>query len=118
MKTEELKTGMAICFKDGTIGHVLRNTEFGDIIAGGTWFSMRKETYIKDWCSGYAIDKIYQPLLPAHYLKTNFDERKFTGDSSYDLIWSIEEINKETVMTIAEIEKKLGIKNLKIVKDN
>ena len=58
----------------------------------------------------YDIMKVIDPIT----ITKLQPEALVTGIRDYDVLW---ECNDEVVMTIAEIEKKLGIKNLRIAED-
>ena len=68
----------------------------------------------------YSIVRVYEPqkgleYLLKHYLNDATDETFHKIKEELNLIWERDEESVE--MTVAEIEEKLGIKNLKIVKD-
>lgn len=70
---------------------------------------------------GYSIMKVYEPKRGSEFfLKLYLDgtiESSFRKiEEDLNLIWERDEESVE--MTIAEIEEKLGIKNLKVVKES
>ena len=63
--------------------------------------------------SQYDIMEVYTPICEAS-IRLMFGSNKFDLENDYSLLWKREEPTVE--MTIEEIEKKLGIRNLKVVK--
>ena len=64
--------------------------------------------------SEFDIMEVYEPKFEAS-IRLMLGSGVFSLEKDYKLLWKREEPTVE--MTIAEIEKKLGIKNLKIVKE-
>lgn len=65
--------------------------------------------------SQYDIIEVYTPRCEAS-IRLMLGSNDFNFEEDYKLLWKREEPSVE--MTVAEIEKKLGIKNLKIVKEH
>ena len=115
MKKQELKTGMLVETRIGNFGLVMLDTPNGDIIAGdGT-------NYCREW---YSLENMNDDLTNKNVTVTESDVVRVYGmgynieAASFStkfrlLLWERQE---EVVMTIEEIEKKLGITNLKIKK--
>ena len=65
--------------------------------------------------SEFDIMEVYTPRCEAS-IRLMLGSNGFDFEDYYDLLWKREEPTVE--MTIAEIEKKLGIRNLKVVKEH
>lgn len=121
MKKSDLKTGMMVVARNNVKYMVMLNVEYTD-----TWLKPQNVIVSKDgWMplSRYSDDlkvdnapeldivAVCSPLTTASLC------RKDISDSdSWECVWKREEQPVE--MTIAEIEEKLGIKNLKIIKEH
>ena len=93
----------------------------GYLIHSGEHMSLTSYTDDLKCTGNYSIVKVYEPKRGLEFflklyldgtIKSSF--RKIEED--LNLIWERDE--KPVEMTIAEIEEKLGIKNLKVVKEN
>lgn len=62
-----------------------------------------------------AVYEVTRPFAVRFYMKGVCDMKGVYGDSCLQTIWERKE--HPTEMTVAEIEEKLGIKNLKIIKE-
>lgn len=115
MKKSDLKTGMLVKIKNSRgivkVGMVLLDTRNGDIVSSrDTWFPFCNYpcTIGESTTFGSRIIEVRQP-------ENNSD---FSADywGIAKVIWEYVEPPKVTEMTVADIETKLGVKNLKIVK--
>lgn len=115
MTTSKLTTGMIVVQKNGDTMMVLKGTANGDILSGQNAWRPLEDTQFAPaitYLDKYSIVAVYQPKnnksYSLHTFATNRDKQ-----NDYDVVW---EYKKEpTTMTIAEIQKKLGIDNLHIV---
>jgi len=94
MQKNDLKTGMKLEWEDGSVGVVLRGTEYGDIISGNERFpfvSMRKDLSLV--YTGTKIRRVYAPRNIMAYLQgmngCSLDECR--------IIYDREEMEKEEV---------------------
>lgn len=104
-----LKDGMVV--KTANDEYLMYFKEFGKFIAddGFTLVSSYKNDLINTVNHDYDVVAIYK-LTDLHH----FDDLEFAAVVYGELVW---ERPKVVEMTVAEIEEKLGIKNLKIVKE-
>ena len=115
MKKSDLKTGMVVETAAGEKYLVMLNPDCKgrDLISfEGGWMDLDSyDKNLKVICgkTRFDINKVYTLGMSIASLFLQHDIPK------YDLIWERKENPVE--MTIEEIEKKLGIKNLKIVKE-
>lgn len=114
---DDLKTGDFIIRKNGSVElFLLEQGVFVVKIGGYNVIEHINEDltyYTSGWnnnCSKYDIVKVYRPTTKFQYSFTFFDEGELVFDRDRDC-------PKETIMTISEVEEKLGVKNLKIVKE-
>lgn len=101
---EDLQTGDIIVTYDKDIGVILKEQNI--IMYRFGWDDLTRMTLGEDIC------KVYRGNLNCHFCFENYNQGDLIFDSSRDLT-----LKEETVMTISEIEEKLGIKNLKITKE-
>lgn len=124
MKKSDLKTGMMVVTRDNDEYMVMLNVEFSAtgskpqnfLVAKDGWMPLSK--YSDDLKLGedeempeLDIVAVYSPLMEASLWRKNLSD---TDD--WECVWKREEQPVE--MTVAEIEEKLGIKNLKIIKEH
>lgn len=124
MKKSDLKTGMIVVTRDGEKYMVMLNVEYATItsilskpnviVSESGWMSL--DNYFDDLKSlangdEFDIVAVYSPLMAASLWRKNLSD---SGD--WKCVWKREESSVE--MTVAEIEEKLGIKNLKIIKEH
>lgn len=107
---EDLEDGMIVKIKDGT--YYMYFEKFKKFVRNGGYLSL--DQYLNDLTcnsinNSFNIISIYE----ANDL-TSFD---FNGQDAKGHLNQIWERPIEIIMTISEIEKKLGIKNLKIISD-
>ena len=110
MNKSDLKTGMLVETRDGEIMRVLKNTSAGDVMVAlyGSWTDLNSfgDDFKHKQVSSVDIMKVFSTIY------ANMLSSYTTSD--YKLLWE----RKENIeMTVAEIEKKLGIENLKIAKE-
>lgn len=123
MNKSDLKTGMMVVTRDGDKYMVMLNVEYATefkeslnvIVSEDGWmplwrFSKDLKLNAND-TSELDIVAVYSPKMTASLWKKNIKD-----DDYWECIWKREESPVE--MTIAEIEKKLDIKNLKIIKEH
>lgn len=115
MTTSKLTTGMIVVQKNGDTMMVLKGTANGDVLSGqNSWRPLRDMQFAPGgtYLDKYSIVSVYQPknnrAFSLHTFATNRDKK-----DDYDVVWEYQE--EPTTMTIAEIQKKLGIDNLHIV---
>lgn len=111
-KQEDLKTGMLVKLRNGEIYKVYKGSELKDCILNEDEVFL----YIEDYeefefisVSRRNLDIIEVYKSSRVHCLTSFDSEKF------DLVW---QESKTVNMTIKEIEQKLGVANLCIVKEN
>ncbi len=117
MKKADLKTGMIVEVKNGNrylvmLNQDYQNQELVNLKTGMIHLSFYDEDLtVKNYgISEWDIEKVYT-------MGSNIDMLFSRNKEDYfKLIWERESHPVE--MTIAEIEEKLGVKNLKIVKEN
>lgn len=124
MNKSDLKTGMMVVTRDGGEYMVMLNVEYGAtgkmieppnvIVSKDGWMPLSK--YGDDLRAYSAFDnldivEVYAPLMTASLGRKNLSDKK-----DWVCVWKREEPPVE--MTVAEIEEKLGIKNLKIIKEH
>lgn len=121
MNKSDLKTGMIVVTRNGDEFMVMLNVEYCNsvlapnvIVSKSGWMPLCKysddlKLHIDDE-SELDIVAIYSPSRAASLYRKDLSD-----DFYWTCIWKREEPPVE--MTVAEIEKKLGIKNLKIVKE-
>lgn len=123
MKKSDLKTGMMVVTRDNNEYMVMLNVEYDGtrkmvepsnvIVSKDGWMPLSK--YGDDLRTYSAFDnldivEVYAPLMTASLWRKDLSDKK-----DWVCVWKREEPSVE--MTIAEIEEKLGIKNLKIIKE-
>ena len=123
MKKSDLKTGMMVVTRDNGKYMVMLNVGYDAtrqtqppnvIVSENCWMSLSKYSDDLKVCSGYDeldIVEVYAPLITASLWRKDLSDK-----IDWVCVWKREEPPVE--MTIAEIEEKLGIKNLKIVKEH
>lgn len=124
MKKSDLKTGMMVVTRDNGEYMVMLNVEYAAIISNepqnvivskSGWMPL--DNYSDDFdlkeknMSELDIVAVYSPIMPASLWRKNP-----LHNNSWKRVWKREESPVE--MTVAEIEEKLGIKNLKIIKEH
>jgi len=126
MKKSELKTGMYVQTRAGLMYMVMKGVSYPEptsdpcdvLVSKDGW--MKLSSFFEDMTlndgDGVLGDKldivaVYSPLGAASLWR-----KDIANIRSWKCIWKREEPSVE--MTIAEIEKKLGIKNLKIIKEH
>ena len=124
MRKSDLKTGMIVVTRDNDEYMVMLNVEFSAtgskpqnfLVSKDGWMPLSK--YSDDLKLGedeempeLDIVAVYAPLMEASLWRKNLSD---TDD--WVCVWKREEPPVE--MTVAEIEKKLGIRNLKIIKEH
>lgn len=128
MTKSELKTGMIVKYRDGSIRMVLRNIlhsvdAYTDVLVGPHgWITLNSYSNelinIDPYSSSLDIVDVYRTLGVANYaslLEGNHILNDDFIDTCCTLIWKRPEPVVE--MTIKEIEEKLGIQNLKIIEE-
>lgn len=110
---EDLKTGMLTETDKGEFFLVLLNTEFGDVLKriddnGISTYWNSLDDFNNNLENSYSV-KIINVYTPVEKYRIGF-----TSILPNSLVWTR---NNTTELTITEIEEKLGIKNLKIVKE-
>jgi hypothetical protein len=123
MNKSDLKTGMMVVTRNGGEYMVMRNIEYRNstgriiapniIISESGWMSLyRYSDDLKSMSNGDEFDivAVFLPLMTP-----SLCHKDLSDDYYWRCIWKREEPPVE--MTVAEIEKKLGIKNLKIIKE-
>ena len=120
MKKSDLKTGMIVETNHGKKFLVMLNPDCEErelIDFEGGWLPLNQynenleSIYNLFGKNKWNIDKVYSADIYIHYLLENTDEMM----KNLKLLW--ERGEKPIEMTVAEIEQKLGVKNLKIVKE-
>ena len=124
MNKSDLKTGMMVVTRDGGEYMVMLNVEYDAkrsaieppnvIVSKDGWMPLSK--YDDDLMAHSAFDnldivEVYAPLMTASLWRKKLSDKK-----DWVCVWKREEPSVE--MTVAEIEEKLGIKNLKIIKEH
>lgn len=116
MKKSDLKTGMVVEMRNGERYLVMLNPDYVDrdliSFSGGFLPLCEFDDYLaaNDGDTEWDIVKVYRIEANVHYIISN----PGIAIKHARLLW---ERTEETVeMTVAEIEEKLGVKNLKIVK--
>lgn len=110
MNKAELKSGMFGVMSDGAV-FVLVNELI--VYQDGEYDFIK--TLTPDWeFSERRIEKLYEGINSFGMLEVILDQN---GKIPYSNVKCIFDSSKFTEMTIAEIEAKLGIKNLKIIKE-
>lgn len=100
MKTQDLKTGMRVVLRNEREFIVMLNTELGDILYDGI-----NSIELKEYNENFNNSKLNtHDIMEVYSINTNED-----GESNI-LLYEV----KETAMTIQEIEKLLGVRNLVI----
>ena len=120
------------------VNDIVRVTDWGKQFSSNTaWFNEHRTELNLDWIIRYAykdsrhyvehqyddnnrykvlfVDTQYNKALISsytHFFSSEYEEVYLIG------IGGIELYDKPTEMTISEIEEKLGVKNLKIIKEN
>ena len=111
MTKDELKDFMVVENRDGV--RYIVNTHTRELI--GSSYQADMSTYNNDLtsrcCSRGDIVRVYKV---ESYTMVRFVTYMYGSDTGVDLIW---ERDDTVEMTIGEIEEKLGIKNLKIIKE-
>ena len=106
MRKSDLKTGMTVKYRNGSLAKVLKdvNTEYyghQDVLFAGKNGFMNGDSYLEDLHAkmfrDYDIIEIYQ--RPGECVILDFDTSK--------LLWRREEVKK---LTVAEVEAELGYK--------
>lgn len=107
---DNLKTGDFIVKRNGKIGLVLRSQGIIMYETGWTAISNLKENLNSDLDREYDVIKVYRGFEEFHFTFKEYNKGILVFDRDiYD--------PEETIMTVSEIEKKLGVKNLKIIKE-
>lgn len=105
---EDLEDGMIIKIKDGT--YYMYFEKFRKFVRNGGYLSLNQ--YLNDLTYN-CIDGSFN--IVSIYEANDLTSLDFNGQDTKGYLNQIWERPKETIMTISEIEKKLGIKNLKVV---
>ena len=118
------------------VGDIVRVTDWGcQYSTNSLWFEAHKDDLETEWLIKYAhgdsthyINHQYNDTNKYQVLYVDEYEGKclIASKTCFDRVYrvyligfkGVELYDKPTEMTIAEIEEKLGIKNLKIVKEN
>lgn len=110
MKKSDLKTGYLVEIRDGSLYNVVLN----NVSMKGKENTLVGRYGIID-LEGYNEDMIDADLESLDIVKVYLTPNSYFGYTTYncELLWEREE---KVEMTVAEIEEKLGVKNLKIVK--
>ena len=124
MKKSDLKTGMMVVTRDKHKYMVMLNVEYDAtrkmiespnvIVSEDGWIPLSKysdDLKVYSQFDNLDIVEVYAPLMTASLWR-----KKLSDKNDWKCVWKREEPPVE--MTVAEIEKKLGIKNLKIIKEH
>lgn len=112
---DELKTGMILVSKNGSISMVLRDTANGDIISGEIWKPLEDVTMYgtREDGSGFDYDiiEVWQPTGNRFFLgdSNRIGETSLNTDNCI-LVWRCVEQPKRKKMTLEEVEEELGYK--------
>lgn len=107
---EDLEDGMIVKIKDGT--YYMYFEKFKRLVRNGGYLSLNQ--YLNDLTYNNISDSFN---IVSIYEANDLTSLDFNGQDTKGHLNQIWERPKETIMTISEIEKKLGIKNLKIISD-
>lgn len=111
MTKTDLKNFMVVELRNGK--RFLVNMEKKQLAGVDCWASL--DTYEDDLTNNYRALDIMYIYSPKSYQLVSFINHD-CAIKDVDLLWDRNE--SATEMTVSEIEKKLGVKNLKIVKEN
>ena len=123
MNKSDLRTGMIVVTRDGDEYMVMLGASYAEltsdpfdvIVSKNGWIPLHRysdDLNLKaDDMPEFNIVAVYSPLRAASLWR-----KDIANNRSWKCIWKREEPSVE--MTVAEIEKKLGIKNLKIIKEH
>jgi len=123
MKKSDLKTGMMVVTRDGDEYMVMLGVSYAGLTSDSCDVIVSKDGWIplcnysddlnlkEDGMPEFNIVAVYLPLRAASLWR-----KDIAKDRSWKCVWKREEPPVE--MTVAEIEKKLGIRNLKIIKEH
>ena len=129
----DLRTGMVVKIRGSEkyeniyesyvvmIGIEIGDRETSVLINADSWIPLSKYMVSLQFMSGnemlseFDIMEVYAPRCEAS-IRLMLGSNEFNFEKDYKLLWKREEPTVE--MTIAEIEKKLGIRNLKVVKEH
>ena len=114
MKVKDLKQGMLVEFKEGFLGIMINDITAVTYTDGGYTKSMMGEELAT---GSYPIKAVYE-ISKTYALQSGMDfwlrDKGFLNKCT--TLWK--EDVEPTELTVEEIEKKLGVTNLKIVKGN
>lgn len=121
MNKSDLKTGMMVVTRNGDEFMVILSVEYANtgtneprnvMVSENGWMPLYEysDDLVLGIMSELDIVAVYSPKMTASLWKKNIKNECY-----WECIWKRDEPPVE--MTLAEIEKKLGIKNLKIVKE-
>lgn len=107
MDKKDLKTGMQVVFNGGRTAIVMLGHAYGDIVIfeGRTHLNISSLNFNPDSNSKYRVDSVYKPVNQMGIVNT--EAERWTVP-----VW--ENKVEIVVMTIAEVQEQLGIKNLQI----
>lgn len=107
---EDLEDGMIVKTKDGT--YYIYFEKFKKFVRNGGFLFLHQ--YLNDLTYNLTDNSFN---IVSIYEANDLTSLDFNGQDTKGHLNQIWERPKETIMTISEIEKKLGIKNLKIISD-
>lgn len=107
MCMEDLKTGMQVVFNGGRTAIVMLGHDYGDIVIfeGRTHLNISSLDFNPDSTSVYRVESVHKPVNQMGIVNTE-------AERCIVPVW--ENKVEIVVMTIAELQEQLGIKNLQI----